>query len=196
VTVAAVRMPGDLLLPGHRVDVWRADRLVAPDLRVVSIVHQPAGKLVVALESSQKLAPALLAASGQSDVALTLSPLERLASAQPPFGTPSVTASPSPTVTPTPVTAPPQPTAVATATPTPGVAVVKPGPAQGLNVRAGPGTDYPVLATLRAGSRLTLVGRNAEGQWVQVCCVAGDKPGWVLAELVDLAADLRSLPVR
>jgi hypothetical protein len=33
-------------------------------------------------------------------------------SAQPPFGTPGITASPSPTVTPTSVTAPPQPTAV------------------------------------------------------------------------------------
>ena len=71
------------------------------------------------------------------------------------------------------------------------MAVVKPGPAQGLNVRAGPGTGYPVLATLPAGSRLTPVGRDAEGRWVQVCCVAEDQPGWVLAELVDLAVDLQ-----
>jgi hypothetical protein len=53
-----------------------------------------------------------------------------------------------------------------------------------------------VLATLPAGSRLTPVGRDAEGSWVQVCCVAGDTYGWVLAELVDLAVDLQSLPVR
>ena len=93
----------------------------------------------------------------------------------------------TPTSTPTPT---PTPTA------TPGVAVVKPGPAQGLNVRAGPGTDYPVLATLPAGSRLTPVGRDAAGRWVEVCCVAGDQYGWVLAELVELAVDLPSLPVR
>jgi len=74
--------------------------------------------------------------------------------------------------------------------------VVKPGPAQGLNVRAGPGTDYPVLATLPAGSRLTPVGRDAAGRWVQVCCVAGDQYGWVLAQLVELAANLADLPVR
>ena len=79
---------------------------------------------------------------------------------------------------------------------TPGVAVVRPGPAQGLNVRSGPGTAYPVLATLPAGSRLTPVGRDGDGQWVEVCCVAGDRYGWVLAELVDLAGDLPSLPVR
>ena len=88
------------------------------------------------------------------------------------------------------------PTRTPTPTATPGIAVVKPGPAQGLNVRAGPGTDYPVLATLPAGSRLTPVGRDAENRWVQVCCVSGAQYGWVLAELVELAGDLAALPVR
>jgi len=193
VTVSQERVPADLLLAGQRVDVWQAERLVGPGLRVVAITGQPEGRLVVALESGQELVPALLAASGQPDTALTLAPLARLPSAQPPCGTPTVeaqartevAATPSPTSTPTP-----------TPTATPGVAVVKPGPAQGLNIRAGPGTDTPVLATLPAGSRLTPVGRDAAGRWVQVCCVAGDQYGWVLAELVDLAGDLTGLPVR
>jgi len=184
VTVNGERVPADLLLVGQRVDVWRAERLVGAGLRVVAIAHHSVGQLVVALESSQELAPVLLAASGRTDTALTLAPLERLT--QP-------TAAPVPTVTPMPTpTTPVSPTV----TSTPGVAVVKPGPAQGLNVRAGPGTGYPVLATLPAGSRLTPVGRDAEGRWVQVCCVDGDQPGWVLAELVDLAGDLAGLPVR
>jgi len=193
VTANAEHVPADLLLAGQRVDVWQADRLLGTGLRVVAITHRPDGRLVVALESSQELVPALLAASGRADTALTLAPLERLPSAQPPCGTPTVeaqartevAATPSPTSTPTP-----------TPTATPGVAVVKPGPAQGLNIRAGPGTDTPVLATLPAGSRLTPVGRDAAGRWVQVCCVAGDQYGWVLAELVDLAGDLTGLPVR
>ncbi len=187
--VAAARVPGDLLLADQRVDVWQAGRLVGPDLRVVAIAHQPAGGLVVALESAQELVPELLAASGQDDTALTLAPLVRLPtpSAQPSLGI----APPASSVTPT-----PNPTVTVTPTATPGVAVVRPGPAQGLNVRAGPGTDYPVLATLPAGSRLTPIGRDAEGRWVEVCCVAGDQPGWVLAELVDLAADLADRPVR
>lgn len=189
VTVDETHVPANLLLAGQRVDVWRADRLVGAGLRVVAITEQADGKLVAALESSQEQVPALLAASGHAETALTLAPLQRLP-------TPSV---PPPTRTPLPVpsaTATTSPTATTTPSPTPGVAVVKPGPAQGLNVRAGPGTDTPVLETLPAGSRLTPVGRDAEGRWVQVCCVAGDQYGWVLAELVDLAVDLQSLPVR
>lgn len=185
--VNAEGVPADLLLAGQRVDVWQADRLVGPGLRVVAVTHRPDGRLVVALESSQTLVPALLAASGRADTALTLAPLERLPSAP----TPTRTASPAPSVTVT-----PSPTITVTPTATPGVAVVRPGPAQGLNVRAGPGTDTPVLATLPAGSRLTPVGRDAEGRWVQVCCLAEGQPGWVLAELVDLAGDLAGLPVR
>ncbi len=188
VTVEKAHVPGDLLLAGQRVDVWQADRLVGPGLRVVAITDQPKGRLVVALESNQELVPALLAASGRDDTALTLAPLERLP-------TPAlegtveaqVEATPTPTSTPTPT---------ASATPTPGVAVVKPGPAQGLNIRAGPGTDFPVLATRPAGSRLTPVGRDAAGRWVEVCCVNAGQPGWVLLELVELAVDLQSLPVR
>ncbi len=196
VTVAAEHVPADLLMAGQRVDVWQAGRLVGPGLRVVDISQRPDGRLVVALESSQTLVPALLAASGRADTALGLAPLERLPSAQPPGGTPSVP-SPTGTVRPAPsATATPSPTVTATPTATPGVVVVRPGPAQGLNVRAGPGTDTPVLATLPAGSRLTPVGRDAEGRWVQVCCLAEGQPGWVLAELVDLAGDLASLPVR
>ena len=190
VTVDETHVPSSLLLPGQRVDVWQAERLVGPGLRVVAITSRPEGRLIVALESSQELVPALLAASGRDDTALTLAPLERLPSAQPSCGTPTAVV---PVATPTPT---PSPTATPMPTATPGVVVVRPGPAQGLNVRAGPGTEYPVLATLPAGSRLTPVGRNAEGRWVEVCCVAGDQYGWVLAELVDLAGDLTGLPVR
>ena len=182
VTVNRERVPADLLRVGQRVDVWQADRLVGPALRVVAIVEQGDGELVVALASGQALVPALLAASGQDDTALTLAPLERL-----PTPTLEAEAEETPTSTATPTPTP---------TPTPGVAVVKPGPAPGLNVRAGPGTAYPVLATLPAGSRLTPVGREAAGRWVEVCCVNAGQPGWVLAELVELAVDLQSLPVR
>jgi hypothetical protein len=181
VTVDEAHVPADLIRPGQRVDVWQAGRLMGSDLRVVAIVCNRDGTLVVALETNQRAVPALLAASGQADAALTLSPLDRLPTPITP--TPAATSTPSPTPSPS-------------ATVTPGVAVVRPGPAQGLNVRSGPGTAYPVLATLPAGSRLTPVGRDGDGQWVEVCCVAGDRYGWVLAELVDLAGDLPSLPVR
>jgi hypothetical protein len=53
-----------------------------------------------------------------------------------------------------------------------------------------------VIASLRAGSRLTPIARDAEGRWVEVCCMADGQSGWVLAELVDLAVDLASLLIR
>jgi uncharacterized protein YraI len=63
-----------------------------------------------------------------------------------------------------------------------------------LNVRLGPGTDFPIAGQLSAGSRLALVGRNDAGDWLVVCCVDG-KPGWVATRLVSTTAEVLSLPV-
>jgi Flp pilus assembly protein CpaB len=193
--VLPAHAPSNLLKPGQRVDVWTDGSIVTGGLRVVAVSSLSDGRLAVAVEAGQDGAAPLLMASGRSDLALTLSPLERLSTPTVLPVTATPTSIPSTVCCPTP-TSSPTATASPTATPTPGVAVVKAGPAQGLNVRAGPGTNYPVLATLRAGSRLTPVGRDADGRWVEVCCVADGQSGWVLAELVDLAVDLASLPVR
>lgn len=194
--VLPAHAPGNLFKPGQRVDVWTDGSIIARGLRIVAVSSLSDGLLMVAVEAGQEVAPQLLTASGSPKLALTLSPLERLptptelpVTATPTRAPTAMLTCPSPTPAPT---AAPSPTP----SPTPGVAVVKPGPAQGLNVRAGPGTSYGVIATLRAGSRLTPIGRDADGRWVEVCCVAGGQPGWVLAELVDLAVDLASLPVR
>ena len=182
IPVARGHVPGALLQPGQRVDVWQGAELIGPGLRIVALTPEGPDRLIVSLESSQALLPALLRAAADAETTLTLAPLTRAA-------TPTPTATPTAPITVTPTwTAPP--------TATPGVVTVKPGPAQGLNIRAGPGTDAPVLVTLPAGSRLTPVGRDTTGRWVQVCCVAGGQSGWVRAELVDLAGDLQSLPVR
>lgn len=85
---------------------------------------------------------------------------------------------------------PAAPAVTAQAGPTPFVEVQ----AENLNVRLGPGTDYPVLGQLKAGAQLALVGRNDASDWLVVCCV-DDKPGWVAARLVQTAADLAALPV-
>jgi hypothetical protein len=63
-----------------------------------------------------------------------------------------------------------------------------------LNVRLGPGTDYPVSGQVTAGARLALLGRNEAGDWLVVCCV-DDRPGWVAARLVRTDANLAELPV-
>jgi len=92
----------------------------------------------------------------------------------PPTPTPEV---PTPTpVPPTPTPEPPTPTPV----PKPHV-VVKAG---GVNVRSGPGTAYPRLATAEEGQKFDIVARNQSGDWWQICCLAGEQ-GWVYAPLVD-----------
>jgi tetratricopeptide (TPR) repeat protein/uncharacterized protein YraI len=88
-----------------------------------------------------------------------------------------------------------QPAATATveaapASPTPFVEVQS----DNLNVRLGPGTDYPIAGQLAVGSQLALLGRDATGDWLVVCCI-DDRPGWVAARLVRTDADVQALPV-
>lgn len=55
-----------------------------------------------------------------------------------------------------------------------------------------PGTGGETLATLRAGDRVRVVGRNAAGDWLQV--ISAKYSGWLLTSLVVLNADPASLP--
>lgn len=85
-----------------------------------------------------------------------------------------------------------------TATPTPPIAAA-PTPfvevqTDSLNVRLGPGTDFPIVGQINAGDQLALLGRNEAADWLVVCCV-DEKPGWVAARLVSTAADIMALPV-
>jgi len=183
------RAPAGLLAPGQRIDVWQGHRRVAEDLRVVSLERGPDGALLLAVEASEGDTASLMAAAGKGDFAVTLAPLERRP-------TPTPTHLPTQVPMAAPTCALPGPTATPTPSPTPVVAVVRPGPAQGLNVRAGPGTGYPVLDILPAGSRLTVVGRSADEGWVEVCCVLRGERGWVAAELVDLPGPDTAAPNR
>lgn len=108
--------------------------------------------------------------------------------AMPPTPTPAETPTPIPTVTPSePPTATPEP-------PTPAakpVAVVS-GSAQ-VNVRAGPGTAYTQVGSVPRGVEVEIVGRNAAGDWWQVCCVNGQQV-WIVARLVT-ARNAEAVPV-
>ncbi|MBN1964198.1 MAG: SH3 domain-containing protein, partial [Anaerolineae bacterium] len=48
-----------------------------------------------------------------------------------------------------------------------------------MNVRAGPGTGFGVIAQLPAGTGLIFEGRNADGSWLLVHTVDGTVRGWV-----------------
>ncbi len=128
----------------------------------------------------------------------TATPLPPTATAVPPTATPvpptdtplPPTATPvPPTDTPVPPTATPEPP---TATPTPAApqAVAK----QNINLRAGPGTDYPVVGSAKAGQAFEVVGKNANSTWLQVCCVA-EKQVWLSASLVTVQGDIAAAPV-
>jgi peptidoglycan/xylan/chitin deacetylase (PgdA/CDA1 family) len=62
-----------------------------------------------------------------------------------------------------------------------------------VNVRGGPGTDYPVTQRIYAGDVLDVVGKIGDGTprgtWLQICCLA-QQNGWVRADLGAVTGDL------
>ena len=88
--------------------------------------------------------------------------------------------SPTPTLRPSP-TPTPTPTASPTLTPVPAPQILAPG---GVNLRSGPGTNYPVIGGLQANSRASITGRNADGSWWQIQTDDG-QAGWVANSVVE-----------
>lgn len=103
-------------------------------------------------------------------------------SAPVPVDTPAA-ASVEPTPEPQPVADTPAPQAV--------VAVVT---SPQINVRTGPGTAYDWAGQVNRGMELTIVGRNAQGDWLQVCCVEGQTV-WVAGWLVDTQGPVDAVAV-
>lgn len=93
---------------------------------------------------------------------------------------------------PTPTPPPPTP-AEPTATPTPeGVTVTV---LQNMNVRSGPGTNYPVVGAGTAGQTTKVLGRNDDGTWLQVEYPSDSGVGWVFGELVQVTGDPQGVAV-
>lgn len=115
------------------------------------------------------------------------------------------TVTPQPTVTPMPaVEAAPSPTLTPTVAPTagttpdplpagpPAAAISAEVTATSLNVRAGPGITFRRLGSLSQGQQVTVLARNPEGTWLQVCCV-DNQQGWVSAEYVRLSQPMEAI---
>ncbi len=61
-----------------------------------------------------------------------------------------------------------------------------------INVREGPGTDYPIAGILIAGQRVPALGRSVGGDWIEI--VYPGIPGgtaWVYSPLVTVEGSLR-----
>ncbi len=79
-------------------------------------------------------------------------------------------------------------------TPTPPLSAQVSDNGIGLNMRAGPGPTYPVIARLLPLTPLTLTGRTADNTWLLGTAATGDT-GWVAAEFVTLSGSLEAIPV-
>ena len=65
---------------------------------------------------------------------------------------------------------------------------------KGVNVRKGPGVSFPVIAGLRAGDAVTVLGVNEpDRNWAFVQTAAG-KQGWVSLSLLTLSGSAADLP--
>lgn len=54
-----------------------------------------------------------------------------------------------------------------------------------LNVRGGPGTDFAVIGRVGGDTVLTVLGRNAAGTWLNICCLPNSETtGWISAQFV------------
>jgi SH3-like domain-containing protein len=110
-----------------------------------------------------------------TEVAPTVPPTEAVV----PSATTQQTIAPSPT---RPPSATPAPSATPTELPVlTGIVDAD----QSINVRGGPGTDNPVVTTLDPGTEVRVLGRNADGSWIQIQLADGTE-GWVSAELLEI----------
>lgn len=113
---------------------------------------------------------------------------------------PTDTAQPTATSTPLPPTDTPEPTATPTDTPEPSATPTEtpiPVPkvaadSQGLNVRSGPGTLYPVVGLMRQGDQADILARSSDGNWWQVMFGDGSD-GWIFADLVTASGPVESV---
>ncbi|HMQ55734.1 MAG TPA: SH3 domain-containing protein, partial [Anaerolineae bacterium] len=108
-----------------------------------------------------------------------------------------------PTATPRQPTATPtaNPTIVPTRVPAPipappvGAGVAQLAVNANLNVRAGPGTNYPILGVLLYGQKAEIIGRNPQGDWWQVRFAGTyNDHGWVSAAYAT-AVNISNVPI-
>ena len=106
-------------------------------------------------------------------------------------------AEPSPSTTASPpisCTAAPQHSCSSAVAPTPGPLLLEIGP-RGANVRRGPGAEYAVMVTRRAGDHMEVLAANVSGEWYQVR-VPGQGRGWVSAAYAVALGDVEPLGIR
>jgi uncharacterized surface protein with fasciclin (FAS1) repeats len=64
-----------------------------------------------------------------------------------------------------------------------------------LRVRQGPSVDTPIVAGLSEGTAITVLGRSADGVWLQIQIPDVETTGWVSAEFVALPGEIATLSI-
>lgn len=120
--------------------------------------------------SPAALAPALPPATEAADTWTKTPQPSDTATREPASATPEQTETAAPALA---------PTAAPTPAPTPTPLPVTTG---GANLRAGPGTNYPIVGGLTAGRTVEIVASSPDGQWYEVASV-----GWIWGKLLSCA---------
>jgi uncharacterized protein YgiM (DUF1202 family) len=153
--------------------------------------------VIVAAMPALDVAASLEPADAQTATADVVLPATAMAttsaSTATPMPAPTETASPVPTNTPQP-TSTSAPTDTPTLRPTATPATPRAFASGETNLRAGPGTEYPVVGSLPAGGSAEIIGRNQAGTWLQLDSQAGDSV-WIIADRVEVTGLLESLAV-
>lgn len=63
-----------------------------------------------------------------------------------------------------------------------------------LNVRSGPGVQFNIISAVYSGHVVQMLGRNADGSWVQVRLFSGQE-GWVNGRFLNPSSPIANLPV-
>ena len=107
-----------------------------------------------------------------------------------PIATPGPTRTLRPTNTPIP-TRTPRPTQTATATPVPTPYFIV--NSDWVNVRTGPGPEYPIIDAIPRDDQYDIGARNPSGAWLEFCCVK-EQRGWIYAPLLNVNVDVTVIP--
>lgn len=63
-----------------------------------------------------------------------------------------------------------------------------------INLRRGPGLEYPPIKLGMRGDEFTIIGRSADDLWWQICCVE-ELPAWVSKTYVETDGPVDAIPV-
>ena len=148
------------------------------DLDIATNLIARYGKMMLTLPEIRSTTQPSAALTNSSEPTATAT----LPAAASPTSMPTETALPLPTDTPLPP--------AATPTPTSGVPYVRSSAV--VNLRAGPGTNHPVVGQMRVGDELSVIARNPAGTWWQVCCAA-EQYAWVSAAVVEAMGNTQSV---